>query len=310
MSTETPQAEPTGMTLGDLVALVAGAALAASLTWYSRQPRVRTLAGGPAPEWYIVLLHAREVLRKGCIALVPVILARKVRHKGPIRPGEFAALCVGFDQLMLALYAWPVLGILRPIPGMKDFYEIDDTHWRAWKVATSSVSALAAVLLTTCRRRLPAVVSGLLLVASWYGLFGPLQTFTLDAVPYLTRGFYPRLSPLGRTVLSEAIWFPFVVIGMTPTLFAVLDAARRRPGRTWVEWAGLAFALGWEVCVRGQTFLRQRFGDLGPRSPAIDAVHTATLILSILIALVLARLLDRPFRRWLGLTTDIGRGSV
>ena len=114
------------MTLGDLVALIAGAALAASLTWYSQQERSRVLAGRPAPEWYIVLLTAREILRKGCIALAPVILARKIRHKGPIRPGEFAALCVGVDQLMLSLYAWPFLGILRPIPGKKDFYEIDD----------------------------------------------------------------------------------------------------------------------------------------------------------------------------------------
>lgn len=262
------------------------------------------LAGRPAPEWYIVLLHAREVLRKGCIALVPVILARKVRHKGPIRPGEFAALCVGADQLMLALYNWPFLGILRPIQGMKDFYEVDDTGFWIWKVATAAASALAAVLLVTLRGRLPAVVSGLLLVAAWYGLFGPLQSFTVDAFPYLTRGLYSRLSPLGRTMLTEAMWCPFVVIGMTPAVFAALDAARRRPGRTWVEWAGLALALGWEVCVRGQTFLRQRLGDLGPRNPAVNAVHTGALVLAILLALVLAWALDRPLRRWLGL--DVG----
>jgi hypothetical protein len=297
--------EPAKMTLGDLVALIAGAAMAASLTWYSQQPRVRMLAGRPAPEWYVVLLHAREVLRKGCMALVPVILARKVRHGGPIRPGEFAALCVGADQLMLALYGWPFLGILTPIPGKKDFYEVNDTAFWIWKVATFAASALAAILLATLRRRLPAVVSGLLLVASWYGLYSPLQSFTLDAVPYLMQGFYPRLSTLGRTVLSEAIWFPFVVIGMIPAVFAALDAARRRPGRTWVEWTGLALALGWEVCVRGQTFVRQRLGDLGPRNPEINAVYTVSLILAILVALVLARLLDPPFRRWLGLTTDL-----
>ncbi len=298
---ENDRPERRGMTLGDLAALVAGAALAASLFWYSQTVRARTLAGRPAPGWYVVVVVAREALSKGCIALVPVILARKVRHRGPIRPGEFAALCLAADQLMLALYGWPALGILRPIPGRTEHFEVDEARFQAWNAATLAASALAAFVLATSRRRLPKAVAGLLLVAAWFGLVTPLQTVTMEWLSYRTHGLYRRLPAVGREVLGQAMWLPFVVIHLLPPAFAGLDALRRRPGRTWVEWAGLALALGWSLLVRAQEFLRHRLGDIGPRSADTDAVDAVSTILGIALAFALAGALAPSLRRWLGL---------
>jgi hypothetical protein len=300
--------EPTGMSLGDLVALIAGAALAASLTWYSQRPRARILAGRPAPDWYIVLISAREILSKGCIALTPLILTRKVRFRGPIRPGEFAALCIAADQLMLALYGWPPLGIVRPMPGRTDVNELDETRWFLWRVATFALPVVAAVVLVAFRRRLPAAVAGLLLVAAWYGLFDPLQSFAHDAVRAVLAAVHVRLSRSGSAIVVEATWDVFRVVGLIPPVFALLDAARRRPGRTWVEWTALALAVGWWLCVNLQTLLRQRFGDLGSRNPAIDAVYVASPVATLVVTVILARILDRPIRRGLGV--DTGRPLV
>ena len=130
----------------------------------------------------------------------------------------------------------------------------------------------------------------------------PPQHVSVALLAPLERRLYPHLSNLGIAIFSELTWgLPFAIIGLVPAAFAALDAARRRYPRAWVEWAALALALGWWICLRGQEFLRRRLGDLGARSPAIDAVETASLVLTFLLAFVLARLLDRPLRRWLGL---------
>ncbi len=294
--------EPTGMTLGDLVALVAGAGLAAGLTWYSQWESERTLARRPAPEWYIALLYAREITRKGCLALAPVIFMRKARHGGPIRPGEFAAFCVGMDLLLLAAYQWPVLGILAPTPGKKDVYTVNMGPFWIWYGALLGLSIAAVLLLAVRHRRLPGWAVGLLLCAGWYGLDVPFQVLYREGFNALFGDGLMRFPMVARfTIHALFTSLPFGVIWSLPTAFAALDALKPRAGRTWVERAGLAAALGFWIVVDCQGFAQRRLSSSRPRTPAMDALDVVIPSLVIAFSFGMARLLGPTLRRWLGI---------
>jgi hypothetical protein len=297
--------EPTGMTLGDLVALVAGAGLAAGLTWYSQWQSERTLARQPAPAWYIVLLYAREITRKGCLALVPVILVRKIRLGGPIRPGEFAALCVGMDLLLLAAYQWPALGILALKPGTKDVYTVNMGPFWIWYGTQLVLSALAVVLLIVRRRQFPGWAAGLLLCAGWYGLAAPFQVFYKEGFDLLVGDGLMRLPIVTRFAIHALLTsLPFGVLWNLPTAFAALDGLRPRAGRTWVERAGLAAALGLWIVVDCQNFIRIQSNNPALRSPAMDTLHVATPLVVIALSFAMAWLLEPKFLRWLGIDDE------
>lgn len=201
---------------------------------------------------------------------------------------------------MLALYGWPALGILRPIPGRTEHFEVDEARFQAWNAATLAASALAAFVLATSRRRLPKAVAGLLLVAAWFGLVTPLQTVTMEWLSYRTHGLYRRLPAVGREVLGQAMWLPFVVIHLLPPAFAGLDALRRRPGRTWVEWAGLCWPSA-GACWSAPRNSSATGSATSARSADTDAVDAVSTILGIALAFALAGALAPSLRRWLGL---------
>ncbi len=296
-----PRPEPTGLRIGDLVALVAGAGLAMALTWHSQWPSRRTLAGRPAPEWYIILLYATEITRKGCLALVPVILMRRVRNGGPMRPGELAALCFGIDLLLLAVYQSPVLGILSLTPGTKDVYTVNMGPFWTWYVAILALSLAAVVLLFVRRRQLPGWVAGLLLCAGWYGLH-PCEVIYKEAFDALFGDGLMGLPMVARFAIhSVAASLPFSVLGHLPTAFAALDGMKPQAGRTWVERAGLAMTLGLWIVGDCRNFARFWLDVPALQTRAIVAFNVVMPLLVIALSFALARRLDATLRRWLGL---------
>src|SRR4051794_33955021 len=111
--------EPTAVTLADLLALVAGVAIVATIPWfYWFHP---SDFRGPWPRWLPYLWATRQFLAMGCLALVPVIIARRVIFGSLVRPAEFLACCGGLPELtygiqcrLLTSWFWLRHGIITP----------------------------------------------------------------------------------------------------------------------------------------------------------------------------------------------------
>jgi hypothetical protein len=287
------------MSLGDLVALVAGAAVAVSV---SGSVVERTLAGRPAPNWYIVLSTVRDILLRGCPALVPVILARKLRLGGPVRPAEFAVLCGGLPFLPGLVFQWPALGIVVPVAEDPGRFTININAYWTFHVVSLLLCVLAALVLVRSYRRLPGWCAGLLLFAAWHGLTEFVWIFYSEALQILLWRNPPRLPHITLNAIDRVLTLiPSHLVGYVPTAFAVLDALRPpRPGRTWVEWAGLGLTLSAWVVFEVQALVNQRLG-YGPKAAVLDALALAIPCVVFALSFALARLLDPTLRRWLGL---------
>ncbi len=104
--------EPTVTTIADLLALAAGVALAASLEWYSGWA-AQLGAMATTPTWYLRLYYLMEGLQKCLVAMTPVVVARRIRYGGPIRPSEFLAFSSSVPRLLMSLERLPTFGYLR-----------------------------------------------------------------------------------------------------------------------------------------------------------------------------------------------------
>src|SRR4051812_24659862 len=102
---EVRRPEPRWMTLADLVAMVAGVALAMTLPsrasgWPPYVP--------PPPLLYIVLIAGLRLAMAAGQVLALVVLARRARYGGPVRPGEWFAPGLA------------ALGLLDALPNLDD----------------------------------------------------------------------------------------------------------------------------------------------------------------------------------------------
>lgn len=292
-----PRPEPIGTTPADLLALIAGVALAAALPWSS---------GRPEPAWFMALAYAQEGLPKGCMALIPVVITRRARFGGPIRPGEFLAFWIGFSQLVFELSLLPILGLVSPIldRGRLQGYQLRPEAYRAFELGQLGLGVLAALTLLARRRRLHPAVAGALVLVAWVDIGGPLRS--------LLRGLLdPILGSIDRASLAahafSLLWhLPLSVVFYLPAIVAIADLFRRGGrGLTWVEWAGLGLVVPWWFAMRAfrATILFQN--TLPPRSLAAILVFDAwEILVSAALATLLVRRVGRPLGCWLGLGPD------
>ncbi len=210
--------EPTQMTLGDLVALIAGAGLAVVSGWNVLTTGPGTLIPRALPGWFVVLFYAKQVFEKACEALVPVILVRKIRHATPVRPGEFAAL------------GWGLIVVPATV-----FNGVPE------RIAIGAVLLIggASIFVLARRCRLPGWARGLLVFAAWFAAAAIVSVAYAAAIDALL-GDHSAPSSSARAALDWALKTdPNRVLTHAPTAFAVLDLlGRRGRRRTWVEWAG------------------------------------------------------------------------
>ncbi len=231
----------------------------------------------PAPGWYVATSYLGEGLRKGCLTLLPVVAARRARYGGAIRPAEFAALCVGASRLLLSFERLPALGLVVPAPGRPGYYRVNIEAYRAWNLIQLAIAALAAWVVATRRRRLPAATVGASVLVVWWGLSVPSQFFYQQG-----RNAILEAMPLPWTAtraLDTLLTLPFGIVYLVPMAAAVLDFRRPfRPGRTWVEWAGLALAAASWLASEFR-YLAMIYLDL-PRSRffADTSLHAAALL--------------------------------
>jgi hypothetical protein len=289
--------EPAGTTTGDLLALAAGVALAASLEWYSGWGSQLGPWGSPAPRWYVLFYYFKEGLQKGLVALIPVVIARRVRYGGPIRTAEFLALTVGVPRLLLSFERLPALGLVVRAPGRSVHYQINADLYDRWMQTELFLALLAVAAAVRFRERLAPWVTATLLVGFWVAL-APAEGFVhqfRDAI--LERVHWPRW---GVVVLNDVLLMPFRVFWMVPLVADVMDRLggdRRAP--TWVEAACLGLALSWFLCVRFKYYIDVYYTPLRPGSYERIVRDMIEIVAAVILGILLVQRCGPALRRWI-----------
>jgi hypothetical protein len=288
--------EPAGTTIGDLLALAIGVALAASLEWYSGWGSQRGPFRGVVPGWYVAFYYFTEGLQKGLVALIPVVIARRVRYGGAIRPAQFLAFTVGVPRLLLSFERLDALGMVVRVPGSLVHYRINAELYDHWMRVELFLALQAVAFAALLRRRLAPWGTSFLLVGVWVAL-APAESFVHDfRDAILERVYWPRWRVVG---LNDLLLMPFRVFWMVPLVAAVMDQLRSdRRAPTWVDRACLGLALCWFLCVRLKYY--------------IDVYHTPTLsgpyeriardmieiVLAMIVSLLMVRCYGPALGRW------------
>jgi hypothetical protein len=153
----------------------------------------------------------------GCLALVPVVLARRARYGGLARPAEFLTACCGLPEITANLGCPPGLLI---------------------------AALLAAITLRSGRRRLPDWLLTALCMLAWLGI-------AEAGIERMGRGadlfqwyFGIRIRGLaGWTIYYFTPTFLNSLLYAVPAFVALRDLRRPDPPhRSWLEWTGLGLA--------------------------------------------------------------------
>ena len=273
--------EPRGLTLADLAIALAGVALGFVLQPVRPEPtRVVQTCGFVAPVATYTSLYwtAARFALPAALGLALAILARRARHGGWPRPGEWLALVLALTLLDGAVPGDDHVGgpvTTRPNDVVKTrgvrvyardvkpavLIAVDDERalgpFVAIRAATAVVAVLAGVaVLSLVRRGMPASAAVALVLAlgwAWLRLTVRLNPHEFVRFRYSWVGFPPGKPPDGwawpgyawhlEARLALGRWFEGLLVGI-PTAATGLAVARRgRPGWRWTEWAGAALAV-------------------------------------------------------------------
>jgi hypothetical protein len=246
-----------------------------------------------------VLYYAIEAVQKGLVALIPVVVARRVRYGGPVRPAEFLALNSGVARLLLSFERLPALGLVTRMPGKRVHYQVNIALYDLWIRAELVVCVLAVALAVRFRKRLAPWVTGCLLLGPWVAL-APIEWFVHEARDAILERI--RLPYWGVRVFDDLVLMPISVLTMIPLVLAVADAVRmHRPRPTWVERACLALALIWFLGVRLRYYSQMSLNQPGSASLILIAIDLVELVVAAAVCVVVTRRYGPAVGRWFGL---------
>jgi hypothetical protein len=230
-------AKRSSATLSDLFVLVLGVALALSLQWNSTWRSTPHPSLPKMPVWKWDGDFIEEAIEKACLALIPLMLWRRVRLGGVCRPAELLLVACG-TPLVVEDIDWALWHSESRLE-INSAGDLGPLFWRchivAWIVCLAAISTV--ILL---RRRLgDRACSALLTLAvatSFAWLLMPMKN--LDN--YLTTRY--ELGSVGETALAVATrTAAFLALGVLGAA-AVRDAFRRPQSITALGWAGLLLA--------------------------------------------------------------------
>jgi hypothetical protein len=254
-------AEPRGLTLADLVALVVGSALAVAAPWPFEMPAPGTGNFGPWLGTLSFFQSASLALERACLALLPVVLARRIRYGGFARPAEFLVAACGmpsFDQVAEYL-RFTVLETLHSATGRKsplavlahDWERLSRVgRWELWHASTNwdrTVELLVlacgcAAALAIGRRRLPGWAKTALVLLAWLGFLRTLFVAGQWLDDSASEGGFGA----GLFGLLASLVLFLVPLRLFYDVPACAVWHRLRKGRgprlTWLEWAAMIFA--------------------------------------------------------------------
>lgn len=237
------------MTPVDLIALVAGFAVALSLAGTSeptRWLRRRFMMYHPMRSVLIAFIYAERVAVIGCVALLVAVLARRVRFGGIASPAEFLAACQGMALAAMAIQSIHALGLDTIWRKSGDPCVFQRSNW-IWIITHLALGSLSIVVLWRAGRRAPGWVSTILLLVVWAGMLTPLKFIAngglnlLGRLPTVGRGLAARLLDLPA---ATVYWLPYTAVA---TQFV------NGHGRdwNWLEWTAVTLAA---VCLLDSSY--------------------------------------------------------
>jgi hypothetical protein len=252
--------EPRGLTIPDLMILVAGTALAMSLPERNFRPPLDARPGQFATLSNLWSLYIHEQLSRLCVVLGLLGWSRCILYRRPIKAPEFLALALGWHNVCLSIIDWE--------HGWVQLYDLElyangsskdrnEERYQFWYGSWAVVGLFSALLLAfgPLRRRIPVGLVPLLLVLCWHAL-GHALPACLREIP-MTEEY--RVGERRSTHYFGSIFFHF-------PLAAMLLAARRRPAAgwpppTWMALAGSLFTVAGGIAV---VLTRPGLNRLGP----------------------------------------------
>ena len=222
----TKRTEPPGITTADLIALVIGSAPALAMPWQSSPTALVRFAGGTMPSSFSYLLTLDEVIRKACLALVPVLLTRRARFATRGRAVESLVAFCAITQVVKVLDGLPWIAdsfhhephpsrpnVMNWVPGLPYW-------WWKWGALTTGVMAVA--MLFGRRSTRPAWVVSVLI---------PLAALGFRAtVPDLITNGTDRLG-IAMHLSEDVLFFIHEGFNRLPLLHPVRHSSLRGAGR-------------------------------------------------------------------------------
>jgi hypothetical protein len=242
-------AEPRGLTLADLMVLIAGVAVALALPDEATRPD-NVVGLNRVAEWVLVWLkYLNEQLSKLCLAPGFAALCRCARYRRPIRSPEFLALTVGWLMLFRVVTnppnGWITFSLPIHVSPTMGNYQVDERGYGLWYLGWFLAGCVAAVCLAmgTIRRRLSAWMPPILLLLTWAAVVRHLS----GTLMWHAR---PRLASWAFVSIDKWIYFATILPQQLPTAAALagLTVSRFRAGWVLISWLALALALAALVC--------------------------------------------------------------
>ncbi len=225
-------------TLSDLFVLVLGVALALSLRWDStwRSTPHPSLPGMPVWKWDGEFVE--EAIEKTCLALIPLMLWRRVRLGGVCRPAELLLVACGTYPLVDDIN-WALWHSDPSRLGVDFSGDLGALFW--WCHTAAWIICLAATSALILRRRslgdrTCSVLLTLIVATSFAWLLAPLENLDTYLAAHYTLG------PAGETALGVATRTAAFLIPGVLGAAAVRDTFRRPQSMTVLGWAGLLLA--------------------------------------------------------------------
>lgn len=301
------RSESRGCTLADLLLLTVGVAVAVALRWHTLTGFAATTPYVFETGWLNPANIAIEALGKACAALIPVILFRRWRYGGPIRPAEYLPIFSGLRQLAYTAVEWPIFGVYYPSPTAPGGVQRTAEAFFRWNLALTAVGVLAAGMVAARRRRRDWVMGCSIAVAYTF-----LTKQAIDTLHDRAHEFYDLLpGPLATPPVPWAIvsWVIWSTIHL-PWAIAACDCLRQpRRVRTWVEWASIGLG-SLAVLLVDVRILTYQWDVMSGRIKTFHSlVSMAVPIASIAASYAIARWTEPAWRRLLGVPGVVGPGN-
>jgi len=250
----THRVEPKGITLSDLMVVVAGVAIGYGLGPITMEPSISTIfLGAQEIRFHFPYIPSNRPVYIAAFAISLAVLVRRARYGGWPRVGDWPAL-VAAAHLLSMVILFRAYELAFSGHGMNEWE--GQPLWRPdqwpWAAIWSLAAVIGMVLLARLRNRLPgwAGAIGILLVATMF-LCGPVHVFAENYDPFMLMDDTVNPSPNDvrwhylRTdgYLHLFLWPEWLLYGL-PTMSAIFDLRRNGPRSWfWTEWASLAMML-------------------------------------------------------------------
>ena len=296
--------EPKAITLSDLIALVAGVAIVLRIPWvFWPDPRDRITSSS---SWVPYVWLAGQVLELSCLALLPVIVLRRARFGGLIRPAEFLTACCGLpaltwgaELLLMSTFVRSRNGVDPRGPGLigiprRAYWQWQNGYHWTWEYGLLIAAFTATAALLLGRRRLPGSLRSALLMTVWLGTYETAPWLLRQSVFFVVTRFVRggTLSGMnGLILVSLTRNLPHFMLFSIPFLVAVEAFRKQKRPRNWLESTGMSFAV-LIFMVAETIFLVRNSSDYSPLSMWLREtvlIHVLAMLASISLGLLIAR---------------------